>query len=73
MAKMTEKNKKRLLALCGAICGAEYLSANHIWPGASDFIMGALLGLALTLIVMSLLPETLRQKRKRMKGRENCG
>ena len=66
---MNEKQTRRLLALCGGMCGAAYLAMEGILPNASDFLMGALLGLGLTLIILALLPATARQKLKRWKGR----
>lgn len=66
---MSEKHKRQLLALCGGMCGTAYLAANGILPNVSDFFTGALLGLALTLIIMSLLPETARRKLRKWKGR----
>ena len=66
---MNEKQTRRLLALCGGMCGAAYLAAEGFLPNASDFLAGALLGLTLTLIILALLPETARQKLKRWKGR----
>lgn len=66
---MNEKQKRRLLALCGGMCGCAYLATEGIFPNFSDLLTGGLLGLALTLIIMSLLPETARRKLRKWKGR----
>lgn len=66
---MRKKQKRQLLALCGGMCGAAYLTAEGVFPNISDFLAGGLLGLAMTLFILALLPETARQKLKRWKGR----
>lgn len=57
--------RKQRFALLGGLFGAVYLAANHLLPSLPDMLMGAVLGLGLVFLVLSLLPEeTLRRLRK---------
>ena len=67
--KMDNKQRDLLLVLCCCICGTAYLVREGVFPSVMELLTGALLGLALTLIIMALLPETARQRLKRWKGR----
>ncbi len=66
---------QRRLALAGGACGAAYLLAKHLLPGAPDFLMGLALGLGAVLLARGLVPEKtagmLRAWKRR--GWKRCG
>jgi len=62
---MTEKQQK--CAMAGGLCGAFYL-ANDFW-NLPDFIMGIVLGAAVLLLALALLPEKALEKLRKWKRR----
>lgn len=61
---MTERQRK--FAMAGGLCGVIYL-ANDLW-NLPDLLMGVILGLAVVLLILALLPEeTLEKLRKWMR------
>lgn len=60
-------DKKRKIALCGGLCGLIYLI--QLFIPLPDFISGFVLGLALSLLILALLPEEVLVKLKKLKGK----
>lgn len=58
---------RKRFALLGALLGALYLIANNTLPGIPDFLMGAVLGIAMASLVISLLPEEVVVKMRNWK------
>lgn len=61
----TEKQRK--FAAAGGLCGAFYL-VNGLW-NLPDFIMGIVLGVAIVLLALALLPEEALEKLRKWKRR----
>ena len=61
--------KQKLLAAVGCLCGAAYLTLNHLLPSLPDFLLGLLLGLGLTLMVTGMLPAEGWRKLRKWKRR----
>ena len=62
-------SKQRRLAAIGCLFGAAYLVLNRTAPTVPELLLGLLLGLALVLMVVGLLPEESWQKLRKWKRR----
>jgi len=62
-------DRKRTFAVLGALSGALYFMTSGLSVSLPEFLLGALLGLAMVLLALSLLPEETLQKLRKWKCR----
>ena len=60
---------QRRFAAVGALCGAVYLTLNHLLPSLPELLLGLLLGLGLAFLVLGLLPEGSWRRLRKWKRR----